>query len=315
MTTTFTARGPEDVLAAVPVVLGFRPETSLVMLTFGPPHGLHARVDLPPLDDPLAVEVTVEALLGPCRRHGVDQVVFVVYSPDARLAAALTSALVPAFVAQGIAVVGVLRAHAGRWSHVPTRADGEETPPVPYDDTHHEFAVQAVFEGWVTHRSRDELRATLSRDPDRCARWGRLIDRRSSDPPAAASVIDVVTGWASSGCAPDDEGAARVLRAVTEIEVRDALLFAVTRDTARDHLRVWQVLLSGAPDPQVPDTAALTAFCAWLAGHGALAWCALDRCFAVDPRHRLGACLAELLTGAVPPSAWDASGSTRPTLG
>ena len=32
---TLTARGPEDVLAVVPVVLGFVPEDSLVMLTFG----------------------------------------------------------------------------------------------------------------------------------------------------------------------------------------------------------------------------------------------------------------------------------------
>ena len=34
MTTTLTARRPEDLLAAVPVVLGFHPRDSLVMLTF-----------------------------------------------------------------------------------------------------------------------------------------------------------------------------------------------------------------------------------------------------------------------------------------
>ena len=65
---------------------------------------------------------------------------------------------------------------------------------------------------------------------------------------------------------------------------------------------------AGAPDPQVPDTAAVTAFCAWQSGHGALAWCALDRCLEVDPDHGLGLCLAECLTRAVPPSAWEEVG-------
>jgi hypothetical protein len=69
----------------------------------------------------------------------------------------------------------------------------------------------------------------------------------------------------------------------------------------------------------VPDTAAVTAFCAWRAGHGALAWCALDRCFEVDPGHLLGLALAECLVRAVPPTAWSAgrpaggsSGGDRP---
>ena len=48
----------------------------------------------------------------------------------------------------------------------------------------------------------------------------------------------------------------------------------------------------------------LTAFAAWQAGHGALAWCALDRCFEVEPEHALAKGLAECLTRAVPPSAW-----------
>jgi Domain of unknown function (DUF4192) len=92
---------------------------------------------------------------------------------------------------------------------------------------------------------------------------------------------------------------------VTRVEIRDAALEAVTRDSVLEHLRVWCHLLRRAPDPQVPDVAAVAAFCAWQAGDGALAWCALDRCFAVDPQHALGCCLAECLTRAVPPSAWE----------
>jgi hypothetical protein len=118
-------------------------------------------------------------------------------------------------------------------------------------------------------------------------------------------VLDVVRHCVRDRSDPDADEAALVLAAATRVEIRDAALEVVTRDTAAEHLRLWSLLLRRAPDAQVPDVAAVTAFCAWQAGDGALAWCALDRCFAVDVDHVLGACLAECLTRAVPPSAWE----------
>jgi hypothetical protein len=305
MTTTLTARGPADLLAAVPVVLGFHPHDSLVMLTFGAERTFHARVDLPPADDLDDVEEVVATLLAPCRTHEVDHVAFVVYTDARAVAAALAAALVPAFVADGIGVVDVLRAHDGAWCSVPIRAGAHEPPLTPYDDTHHPFSAQAVFEGRVTLGSRDELRATVAPDPDLRRRWGECVARLPSVGAVdAATARGLVESWVRSGDGPDDDGAARLLEVVTRVEVRDAALYAVTRDTAQDHLRVWSALLRGAPDHQVPDVAAVTAFCAWQSGHGALAWCALDRCFEIDTDHRLGRCLAECLVRAVPPSAW-----------
>jgi hypothetical protein len=315
MTTTLTARGPEDLLAAVPVLLGFQPEDSLVMLTFGAERTFHARLDLPEAIDDASLEEVVETLLAPCRTHGVDHVAFVVYSADRGMAAALAAALVPAFVTDGVGVVDVLRADRGCWCSVPVRAGAAETPPVPYDETHHPFRAQAVFAGRVTHASREDLRSTLAPDDDLRRRWGeRLAALSQQDGDEAAQVRDLVVRWVESGGGPDDDGAGRVLRLVSQVEVRDAALYAVTHDNVHEHLRVWSALLRGAPDPQVPDVAAVTAFCAWQAGHGALAWCALDRCFEVDPDHRLGRCLAECLVRALPPTAWT-DPATLPTGG
>jgi hypothetical protein len=305
MTTTLTGRGPEDLLAAVPVVLGFRPEDSLVMLTFGAERTFHARVDLPPPDDDEATAEVVDALLTPSQKHGVEYVAFVLYSADSASVARLAAALVPEFVAAGIGVVDVLRAYDGWWCSVPLRAGAEEPPLVPYDDTHHPFTAQAVFEGRVTHATRDDLRATVAADPDLVRRHAvRLAKLGDPGPADVVRARDLVAGWVGAAEAPDEAGACRVLGVVTRVEMRDAALYAVTGDTVHDHLRVWTDLLRGAPDAQVPDVAAVTAFCAWQAGHGALAWCALDRCFEVDPEHRLGLCLAECLVRAVPPSAW-----------
>lgn len=314
MTTTLTASGPEDLLAAVPVVLGFHPSESLVMLTFGAVRTFHARLDLPPPGDVGAVAEVVEALLAPSRSQRVERAAFVVYSGDAELAASLAAGLVPAFVADGIGVVDVIRAHDGSWCRVPVRAEGAESPPAPYDDTHHPFNAQAVFEGRVTLASREELRSIVAPDRGCRERWAARLDALPPPGPAdAARALGLVAAWVSSGADPDDEGAARVLATVTRTDVRDVALYAVTRDCARDHLRVWAALLRGAPDRQVPDTGAVTAFCAWQAGQGALAWCAVDRCLDVDPGHRLGLCLAECLARALPPQAWDPTPMALPS--
>ena len=49
----------------------------------------------------------------------------------------------------------------------------------------------------------------------------------------------------------------------------------------------------------------LLAFAAWHHGDGALAWCAIDRCLDVDPDYSMAHCVAQILTGAVPPSVWE----------
>jgi hypothetical protein len=306
MTTTLTAHGPEDLLAAVPVVLGFHPADSLVMLTFDARHTFHARVDLPrpdDLDDQLPA--LCETLLAPCLVHEVGRVAFVVYSWDVALAGRVAGLLRSTFAVAEIAVIDVLRVDAGRWWPVPSRPDKRERGGRPYDDTSHRFAAQAVFDGQVTHASRDELRETLATDGEAQARV--LECQRSIGPVGRGEadwVVDVVGGLVSGRRDPDDQEAARLLRAVQRGDARDAVLLSLSPGTAREHLRVWSGLLRRAPVAQVPAAAVLTAFAAWQSGHGALAWCALDRCLEVEPAHALARGLAECLSRAVPPSAW-----------
>ena len=63
---TFVARNPTDLIAVVPSVLGFHPEDSVVLLTFGPPEGaFHARVDLPveTAEQAVVADVLLDAVL------------------------------------------------------------------------------------------------------------------------------------------------------------------------------------------------------------------------------------------------------------
>ena len=102
---------------------------------------------------------------------------------------------------------------------------------------------------------------------------------------------------------------ARVLLGLLDAEGRDAAWAAMSRDVAARHVRLWTDAVQRAPDDLVAAPAAVLGLAAWLAGHGALAWCAVDRCQAVDPGNTLARLVADMLTHAVPPSAWSQAAS------
>jgi len=294
--TTLQARTPEDVLAAVPVVLGFEPLESVVMLTFGGDETFHARVDLPP---PTEVDGAVAQLLEPALLHSVARVLFVVYADDGHAARIVVSGLRRAFGRAGIDVVEVLRVHGGRW-FAPGRP-GAPAGGVPYDVADHRFRAQAVVEGIVVHRSRAELEELLESRPDAVREVGRALRRAVPSPPGEIGDLVDLRLDAGRFSAPE---LARVLLGLQEQEGRDAALGVMSRDAATRHVRLWTDAVQRAPAELVDAPAAVLALAAWLAGHGALAWCAVDRSRAAGTELSLAALVADLLSRAVPPSTW-----------
>lgn len=317
-----SARGPEDLLAAVPVVLGFEPRDSAVMLTFGGPRPFHARIDLPPGPDDIAA--VVEALLEPALRHRAEGVALLVYaasdddsddaSEDASedVAGRMAQALRTGFEAAGLPVRAVLRADGERW-WLPD--DGPATATA-YDLSAHPFRVQSVVDGQITHASRDRLAATLDTDEAAAARVVAAV----SDAPGAGPGLDAVdlavltTHHAQQGtCFSDAELADVAVR--TELPgVRDGAWTLMTRETARAHVRLWSDAVRRTPPGLLGGPAAVLGFAAWLAGDGALGWCAVDRALDADPDNTLAALVADLLGAAVPPTTWaDVHGTEAPS--
>ena len=193
-TATLTARSPEDVLAAVPLVLGFMPEESVVMLTFGAEHPFHARLDLP--RSARERRAAAEALVDPAVRHRVRQVLFVLYAADAALARSCARALVRAFARRGVAVVDVLRSDGRCWFVVPLDPTGSESAGTPYDVTGHLFTAQSVAAGRVTRSSRDELAASVAPDPPAAAAVEAAArELEPGAPPDLAWVRATVDRW------------------------------------------------------------------------------------------------------------------------
>jgi len=288
--TVLTFRTPEDVLAAVPVLLGFEPSESVVMLTFGGRETFHARVDLPPPDE---LDEALGLLLPPALAHGVTSVLLVVYSDRQHLARRMLSRLEESLADAGIQVSFSLRADGAQW-FLPG------SPGVPYDVRAHPFRVLSVLEGVVVSASREELAARL--DPTA----GVTAVEEARERVSAYDATEVVaTVWRALGRGRfGDEDLAGVLLGLRDRAVRDTAWCSMTRDDAPAHVALWTDAVQRSPEDLVAAPAAVLGLAAWLAGNGALAWCAVDRCVASDPDSSLARLVRELLDGAVPPSTW-----------
>jgi hypothetical protein len=319
-----TARCPEDLLAMAPVVLGFWPDDSVVMMTFGAPRAFHARLPLPTLDelDACVLLEVEECLLGPAERHGAAAVVLLYFTDDPDVAGLLHAALASGCRARGIAMVIAIAADGAEYAVL--GPDGEPGPRTSYDVGAHPFVVEAIVGGRITHATRDAMVSSIEADealvePVRAAlHEGGWLD---TDPPTGARaarrhgnwVVATVRRAVDTGELLRPADVARLLWALQVPRIRDAAWSLLERRVSVGHVRFWTEVLRRTPDPLAAAPAVLLGLAAWQSGDGALAWAAVDRCRRADPLCRLADFLARLLEDATPPGDWD--GSPDWTLG
>ncbi len=301
--TVLKAHSPADLLAAVPLVLGFPPEESLVTLAVrGGPNTCHARIDLP--TNPGDVDEAVDSLVWAALTNHVDQVVVIAYTSDRAAAARAADALAFALAGGGVDVVEMLRVDRDRfWSLWPDDRDCSE--PSRFDAQSHRFRAEAVLRGRVVHASRAELAATLAPEPSPAV--AEEVARLEAEPGHLEELepwlLTGLRGLARSG-PPSPADTAGLLVALTDPELMDSAVLAMSHGEAVEWVALWRHLIRCAPDSHASGPAALLAFAAWRSGDGALAWCAVDRCLDLDPGNLLAGMVAGLLEHAVPPSAW-----------
>lgn len=306
----------EDLLAAAPVVLGFRPVDSVVMLIADGDHVFHARTDLPSRADPYDAALGVAAsLLGPATRNGARSVVFLFFSDDEVVVRRVWSALRRGCERARLRVVEAVRADGRRY--YPLRGDRQlRELGVAYDLGAHPFLASAVMHGIVIEDDRESLAAGVTPDPAAQQAVGAAFDRAGLDaapPPATGSerrhwgewLRQVVEGHVATATTATDEEVARIGWAAQDLRVRDAAWALLRRADAREHAEFWRDVTRRTPDHLAAAPAALLGWAAWRAGHGALAWIAIDRCRTVAPGYALAGILAGLLDRAVPPDSLD----------
>ncbi len=305
-----------DLIALVPYVLGFHPADSVVLMTFGAAEPFHARVDLPtsPEDQAQVTTLLHDVVLN----HAVSTVAVLVYSDDVEAAGDQARLLVETLTLEGVAVVDAIRVEDDAYFDALDPGDSG----TPYDVGTHPMALSRIVDGQVALDSREQLADTLvGGDPDDaeavCHAASRFADsslrmiEKGLHPQVflhdEARWLRRVLGEALERRLEAHE-AGRVLVLLQRIDLRDVAWAQITPAQARGHVDLWRDLVRRAPRDLLAPTAALLAFACWLAGDGALAWCAIDRCREVDPDYSMAAELARLLENAVPPSTWPGIG-------
>ncbi|MFR9802521.1 DUF4192 domain-containing protein [Pseudonocardia sp. RS010] len=316
--------GTEGLLAAVPVLIGFRPRDSLVMIATGGPHsrrvGLTLRVDLPPSDDPeLVVALCESAAAALCRDDPEGAAVLVVgggepaapppgepgWPPRADVAGAATLALLEREIAVHTVAWAAEIAAGAAWRCYPLhdcRCAG--TLPDPGASV---LAATAVARGAVLRDSREDLRKVVEpTGPERAAgASGRSGASGAADPRrllrealAAAAAGRLVVGRRLTSA---------MASALRRPWFRDEALATCAGPSAAEAEQLWAALARTSPGADAATPAALLAVSALLRGDGALANVALDRALDADPGHRLAGTLRVALDAGWGPAevrAW-----------
>ncbi|GAA3520638.1 DUF4192 domain-containing protein [Nocardioides daeguensis] len=316
-TLSLTVRGPDDLLAAAPVLLGFWPEESVVLMTSGARHPFHARMDLPSPGAPssFGCREVAEALLEPAVHYGVSHVALLYYADDPAAADEVHRSLRRACRRRGLVVVRALHADRTHYRELDHPDPSGRRRRWRYDVSAHPFVVEALVSGRLAHRSRADLVASLDPDPAAVGAVGAaLVAGRFADAgvPVDGRAIRAAGDWVhrvvrdltAVDALPGDADLARLLWVMQAGRVRDAAWSAIVHRTAAAHVRLWTDAVRRAPDALVAAPAALLGWAAWQAGDGALAWVAVDRCTRAEPGYRMAAQLGSILQAAVPPQSW-----------
>lgn len=312
---------PLDVLAAVPYLLGFHPEESLVVigLAGGPPRGrlrVTTRWDLPFDRD------AADRLLTLLRREETNRIIIVGYGAGPLVTPAVDEVRRMARAA-GIAVIEALRVEDGRfWSYVCTSPACCPAEGTPYDPCASQVPAQATFHGMVALPDRKALEASVaacSGEARRAMRaatdtvvaetLARLHARRNGDALAGEFVADGLSRVrraiaASASRTPlCDAEAARLGVALHVIRVRDEAWTLMNDDDLDAHLALWADLTRRLEPRFLPPAASLLAMAAWRCGDCALAGVALQRALEADPGYSMANLLAYALRSMLSPAA------------
>jgi hypothetical protein len=282
-------RTPQDVISAIPYLLGFHPADSLVAVGCGGPRGTCAmRFDLPHRGQAAPAGEHLASVLA---RNEFTIVLLAGYGPGA-VVTPVMDAVRGALATRRIEVREALRVEGSRfWSYL--CADPGCCPP---DGTPVEIgavAAQAVVDGMVALTDRASLEATVAplggpvRESMRKAtRWAedRVFDLVGEGLPLVRAMAGRV---ARDDPPPSDREIAMLGIVLASLRVRDEAWVRIDPDHLEPHLAFWREILVRVEPRYVPAPACLMAYTAYISGNGGLANVALARAALADPAYTM----------------------------
>ncbi|MBM7776343.1 AcrR family transcriptional regulator [Actinokineospora baliensis] len=330
--TTTNLHHADQIIAALPYLIGFAPTDSLVALTIRETReiGPVIRLDLPRPPDRLPMAEHLAEILA---AHRVEDALLIVVGGREPL----HDKPFVTTVRQTLVESGVTVEHAF-W----TRSVEAGQPWLSYDDP--EFtgtvadpdttalAAQFTVEGVVVYPSREAMADSLAADPepdldrraaliddlateyatvaDKLALIHQVIEEFDSPPTRDSRLMSTVappprghpTDPAPTDPDLDDTRLAHLAIALSDPEVREACLAIPLGARDRPAARLWTRLTRALPAPERAEPAFHLAVTAYLHGDGVYARVALGVALEADPRHSLAALLDSAAHHGIPPT-------------
>jgi hypothetical protein len=312
-----TLTSPHDLLAAIPFLIGYHPENSLVLVALKDDNvGMAMRVDMP---TDIAPE-SYDLLASHFQREAADAALIVAYvdsETDPEPVLINTSA---ALLRAGISIKESLIVSDGRYRSMLCHDSECCSPlgsPIPDIDSSRIAAEHVIAGHPMPFANVSGLVQSIAALPSAMEEsWQsevrtfwiesdseNLIDLQRD---GATAVIDLAGEYAQGRGAEDRELAARVIGRISDIQVRDYALGSHNDETADAYWQMWRELLLIAPRGFVAPIASIFAALAYERGEGALAHKALDRALADDERYSLALLLRRVFTAGWPPQSFSA---------
>ncbi|GLD29378.1 hypothetical protein Mkiyose1413_12610 [Mycobacterium kiyosense] len=313
----FELNRPGSLIAALPAILGFVPEKSLVLVSLE--RGGLGAVMRADLDEGLIDRVDQLAQVA----AGAEPEAAIVVIVDAegahcsvcneeyrRLCEALNDALARYDIELYAAHVVDEIARGGRWHCVDDcGAHGGVDDPSASP-----LAAAAVLDGRRLYPRRADLQAVIAQDPLRAAALAPAVEkaakvrekaRRADAAGCCRNDVENVLAVAArfmDGQSLSDAEVARLGCALTDTQVRDTLYALAVAESADAAESLWSVLARQLPQPWRVEALVLLAFSAYVRGDGPLAGVSLEAALRCDPDHRMAGMLDTALQSGLRPN-------------
>ncbi|WAC89772.1 DUF4192 domain-containing protein [Mycobacterium sp. Aquia_213] len=313
----FELNRPGALIAALPAVLGFVPENSLVLVSLdGGELGAVLRVDLgPELAGRIGHLAEVAASAAP------EAAIAVIVNEDGagcpqcneeyrQLCAMLAEVLSEHNIELRAAHVVDRVARGGRWHCV----DDCGARGTVDDPSASPLAAAAVLDGRRLYARRADLQAVLAvEDPARTAALAGLLSRQAATraaahrtDPTGCSRRDLESAMAAAGRVGggqslSDAELAALGCALNDVQVRDTLYALAVGEKAGEAEALWASLARVLPAPWRIEALVLLAFSAYVRGDGPLAGVSLEAALRCDPDHRMAGMLDMALQSGLRP--------------
>ena len=312
-----TLTSPHDLLAAIPFLIGYHPENSLVLVALKDDNvGMAMRVDMP---TDIAPE-SYDLLASHFQREAADAALIVAYVDSQSDPEAVLINTSAALLRAGISIKESLIVSDGRYRSMLCHDSECCSPlgsPIPDIDSSRIAAEHVIAGHPMPFANVSGLVQSIAALPSAMEEsWQsevrtfwiesdseNLIDLQRD---GATAVIDLAGEYAQGRGAEDRELVARVIGRISDIQVRDYALGSHNEETADAYWQMWRELLLIAPRGFVAPIASIFAALAYERGEGALAHKALDRALADDERYSLALLLRRVFTAGWPPQSFSA---------